>query len=275
MPSAPLTPAMCMADEDSLSSKLGRLVAATEILHTQDDRAFHDRVLEACRHLFPECFGGFELWDRLSGEHTGAIDIPYAPVDLAQRFQRMGEIIPTQHPSFPLIAAGVTSALRLSDLTTLRQLRRTEFYDIAFAPLGIRHQVAIPIQTQDQLGGVTFNKGGRQDFDKEDMRIISLFSRHVLIAYQNTQILAQAQARQQAARVQSTDHLELRRAGLTKRESEVLLWMAQGKRDREIAVILGNSYRTVTNHVRAILTKLRVENRTAAVSAMQRLISQH
>jgi DNA-binding CsgD family transcriptional regulator len=57
---------------------------------------------------------------------------------------------------------------------------------------------------------------------------------------------------------------------LTRRELEVLIWVAQGKRDREIATILGISYRTVTNHVRAILAKMEVENRTAAVGLMQR-----
>ena len=42
--------------------------------------------------------------------------------------------------------------------------------------------------------------------------------------------------------------------------------MAQGKRDKEIAIILGISYRTVTHHVSAILQKLCVETRTAAVA---------
>lgn len=259
----------CMPDNVSLSSQLTRLVAAAEMLHRQDGQLFQNRVLQACRHLFPESFSGFELWDRHTGEHTGALDVPYDPADLAARFQRIGEIIPTQHPSFPLIAAGVTSALRLSDLTTLRELRRTEFYEIAFAPLGIRHQVAIPIQTQDHVGGVTFSRGGQRDFGPEELHIISLFSRHALIAYQNEQTLAEAT--REAPQVNRADHGMLRRAGLTRRESEVLLWMAQGKRDREIAVILGTSYRTVTNHVRSILAKLRVENRTAAVAALQRL----
>lgn len=261
-----------MADDVPFSSKLTRLLAATEILHRQDERLFQDRVLEACKHLFPESFSGFELWDRHTGEHTGAIDLPYDPEDLAARFQRIGEIIPAQHPAFPLITAGVTEALRLSDLITLRELRRTEFYEIAFAPLGIRHQVAVPIQTQDHLGGVTFNKAGQHEFDQTDIHIISLFNRHVQIAHRNHQTLTQA--RQQTAQVDGTDHLVLRRAGLTRRESEVLLWMAQGKRDREIAIILGTSYRTVTNHVRSILAKLGVENRTAAVSAMRRLFAE-
>jgi DNA-binding NarL/FixJ family response regulator len=51
---------------------------------------------------------------------------------------------------------------------------------------------------------------------------------------------------------------------LSPRQSEVFHWICEGKRDREIATILGISYRTVTVHVRAILAKLGVENRTCA-----------
>jgi DNA-binding CsgD family transcriptional regulator len=43
-------------------------------------------------------------------------------------------------------------------------------------------------------------------------------------------------------------------------------WVIEGKRDREIAIILGLSPRTVEKHVCHILEKLGVETRTAAVS---------
>ena len=56
------------------------------------------------------------------------------------------------------------------------------------------------------------------------------------------------------------------RFGLTIREAEVLLWVAQGKRNGEIAVILGISERTVLKHMERILAKLSVENRTAAAN---------
>ena len=51
---------------------------------------------------------------------------------------------------------------------------------------------------------------------------------------------------------------------LTARESEVAAWMAEGKTNPEIGVILGISFRTVDRHVGAILRKLGVENRTTA-----------
>uniref|UniRef100_UPI00289F5686 helix-turn-helix transcriptional regulator n=1 Tax=Tianweitania sp. TaxID=2021634 RepID=UPI00289F5686 len=57
---------------------------------------------------------------------------------------------------------------------------------------------------------------------------------------------------------------------LTARESEVLLWIARGKSNRDIAAVLSLSPRTVNKHLEQIYTKLGVENRaTAAVKAMQ------
>jgi DNA-binding CsgD family transcriptional regulator len=65
------------------------------------------------------------------------------------------------------------------------------------------------------------------------------------------------------------DFSRLARAGLTRREAEVLGWVAQGKRDAEIAAILGISKKTVSKHVEHLLAKLGAETRTAAVSAAQ------
>lgn len=57
---------------------------------------------------------------------------------------------------------------------------------------------------------------------------------------------------------------------LTPRESEVLLWIAKGKSNRDIGEILGLSSRTVTKHLEQIYVKLGVENRaSAAVKATQ------
>jgi DNA-binding CsgD family transcriptional regulator len=62
------------------------------------------------------------------------------------------------------------------------------------------------------------------------------------------------------------DPQPLRSLGLTKREAEVLLWISQGKRNSEIAEILGARSRTIGKHVERILSKLCVETRTAAAN---------
>jgi DNA-binding NarL/FixJ family response regulator len=56
----------------------------------------------------------------------------------------------------------------------------------------------------------------------------------------------------------------LQALGLTPREAEVLLWVAQGKTNPEVAVILGIRHRTVKKHLEHVFAKLGVETRTAA-----------
>jgi DNA-binding CsgD family transcriptional regulator len=67
---------------------------------------------------------------------------------------------------------------------------------------------------------------------------------------------------------------ELISLGLTKREAEVLAWIARGKGNYEIGVILGTKRRTVSKHVEHILSKLNVENRTAAAAMAFSVCSQ-
>lgn len=53
---------------------------------------------------------------------------------------------------------------------------------------------------------------------------------------------------------------------LTRREAEVLLWVAHGKSNKEIADILAMSPRTVNKHLEQIFPKIQADNRTAATS---------
>ena len=56
----------------------------------------------------------------------------------------------------------------------------------------------------------------------------------------------------------------LLKIGLTPRVAEVLLWVAQGKTNADIATILGISESTVKKHLLEIFEKLGVETRSAA-----------
>lgn len=63
------------------------------------------------------------------------------------------------------------------------------------------------------------------------------------------------------------DPAALEALGLSRREAEVLLWVAQGKTNPEIALILGLSPRTVGKHLERVFPKLGVETRTAAAAS--------
>jgi DNA-binding CsgD family transcriptional regulator len=54
--------------------------------------------------------------------------------------------------------------------------------------------------------------------------------------------------------------------GLSRREAEVLAWVAQGKTDAAIGAILSLSPRTVAKHLEHIYERLGVENRLAAAA---------
>ena len=60
---------------------------------------------------------------------------------------------------------------------------------------------------------------------------------------------------------------------LTDREADVLLWIAAGKANRDIADILGLSPRTVNKYLDQIYLKISVENRASAAAKAVRVLS--
>ena len=79
-------------------------------------------------------------------------------------------------------------------------------------------------------------------------------------------------ALQRGPNFDSSEPLE-RALGLTPRESEVLLWVTQGKGNSDIATILGASDSTIKKHLQHIFEKLGVENRGAASLAAIEVLS--
>ena len=61
-----------------------------------------------------------------------------------------------------------------------------------------------------------------------------------------------------------TSPAPLERLGLTPRQAEVLFWVAQGKTNAEIGMILDAAAPTVKKHLEHIFEKLAVENRASA-----------
>ena len=60
--------------------------------------------------------------------------------------------------------------------------------------------------------------------------------------------------------------------GLTPREAEVLFWVAEGKSNPEIALILANTAGTVKKQVQSILDKLGLENRLVAARRAREIL---
>jgi DNA-binding CsgD family transcriptional regulator len=84
----------------------------------------------------------------------------------------------------------------------------------------------------------------RRDFTDRERALLDLLRPHLAKLYQKTGMSNR----------------------LTRREAEVLRWVAAGKSDAQISAILGISARTVQKHLEHAYQKLGVENRTAAAN---------
>jgi DNA-binding CsgD family transcriptional regulator len=62
------------------------------------------------------------------------------------------------------------------------------------------------------------------------------------------------------------DPQSLKSMGLTQRETEVLAWVAEGKSNTDVGVILGIRSVTVKKHLEHFFQKMGVETRTVAVA---------
>jgi DNA-binding CsgD family transcriptional regulator len=240
-----------------------RLFEATEIIHSHAHGAFHVRLFQATKLLFGETFHGFEVYGLVDGSHSIETDMPWPEARRADLLKRTGEVVPLEHPVFPLLLQGEQRPIRMSDLITQRQLHRTNLYNDLFKPADVRHQIAIPFASPEYAGGLTINR--EKDYSDEELGVAHLFSRQVLIAYRTGLNVAESSRRVDAPTKQFGRE-DLGKWPLTEREREVLWWLVEGKRNSEIGVILAISCRTVEVHLTSVFRKLEVESRTAAIA---------
>ena len=151
---------------------------------------------------------------------------------------------------------------RISDSQPFSRFRHTELYSEYYRRVGIDHVVALPVYRDDTtLVSFVLNRRGR-DFSDRERDLLDLVGGPLSRLYLQARALEHAQSH---LAHRTPDAQGLQAQGLTPRETEVLRWLAGGKTDREIAAILGCSYRTVQKHLQRLYVKLGVETRTAAV----------
>jgi len=82
--------------------------------------------------------------------------------------------------------------------------------------------------------------------------------------------LSAASPHSHAKALKSTLALLMQHLELTHRQTEVLHWIAEGKTNNEISLILGCSFFTVKNHLKKIFQSLGVHSRVGAAACAYR-----
>jgi len=140
--------------------------------------------------------------------------------------------------------------------------------------LGAMHSAVNPVELPPASQLARDNLGYQTPLTDDEAYLVELLETHrrTLTA---PQVAAMPASLTAPVNVETAEYFRLRKTGLTRRECEVVFWVAQGKRDAEIAVLLGCAPKTVGKHVENLLLKLGAETRLAAAHTVQEWLRQH
>jgi len=160
-----------------------------------------------------------------------------------------------KHPFTRYFAGGgEMTALMFSDFFTSAQLRNSVFWECGCAILKYDRAISLPVASSRGTAALSLGRRGR-DFTERDRLVLNLLRPHFNQARRNADL---ATARKAAGAK------PLAAYNLTPRETEIGHWIAGGKTNPEIAIILQTSRRTIEKHMERVLEKLAVENRASA-----------
>jgi DNA-binding CsgD family transcriptional regulator len=238
------------------------------------------------RTLIPGDFHGVSVVVRPNRlDRRGRRDTALFPVP--EHWKSLAEIFAKQYATFPLRpireSGNLYPPLALSDVASRQKIESLEIYHDYYRVLGVVDDLSANFGTLRHRVCLAILRG-RRGFSAQDRAILAVLCPHFERAYRYARASFRGVdgSNGVAPALESTGVLEdpdsspqlLRTLGLSKREAEVLYWVATGKSGPVISTILGITHDTVRAHLKGIFAKLGVENRlSAALRALQVLRS--
>jgi DNA-binding CsgD family transcriptional regulator len=147
--------------------------------------------------------------------------------------------------------------LKSADFFSQRQYRETPVGRELMIPNGVHHNISFAFTRQGRMIGIAAYRLGRRDFDERDRAKLSAFRPLVQAGYEQARLRS-------LMSLTPLKRLRLAFPSLTPRQAEIASWLAEGKSNEAIAMLLGIGPETVKSHMKAVLVKLGVEDRFAA-----------
>jgi DNA-binding CsgD family transcriptional regulator len=161
-------------------------------------------------------------------------------------------------------------AVRVSEIVPQRELVRTEFFNDFLLADGLYHGLNLYVHEGDvNIGDMRiWRSSRRENFDDSDLQVLEIIKPHFCNAMRNALRIGRAEHPKLSGGVERLEpglSIEWLRSvrGLTARESQIALEVAQGRTDQEIADSIGVAFSTVRTHIRRVYEKLGVHNRTS------------
>jgi len=215
---------------------------------------FPEQVLARLRELVPcdvVSYGDFDrdfdreghVW-RTGVRYSGEPRAPVTPA-IVEAHARLAY----QYPYRPW-SPEARRPLRWSDLLSRREWHALDLYWEVCRPLEGEYELELWLATPDGIAGGFGFDSFKRDFSERDKLVLDTLQPHLVQLWRNA-----------AARKRESRSL----AALTPREREILLWVARGKSNREIAAVLYLAPGTIRKHLDNVYDKLGVSNRAGAV----------
>jgi DNA-binding CsgD family transcriptional regulator len=241
---------------------LGALHRLNDVRDVND---FPAVITSVAAELVPSVNTAFGTLELSSGQATTKFN---RPVPLAhEEFMKRWSCLCHQHPTIKAIKAGIqTLVMQNTDFVSQREFRKTAVYNELFKFCGCDYQILAILPVPGHVVAMAINRDS--DFIGDERHLIETLHPHFAQAFRNAQLFSSLKGHAEL------DFRTWRNKGFTRRECEVLQWLMAGKRDREIAVILGAGVRTIGKHVENIRAKFQVETRVAAAAEGRKLLGQ-
>lgn len=243
-----------------------------ELYAQRDPESFKRHVLETITNLIPSELTTYNELDLQTSKNVWEWEP--TPSDFAE----LTESFALYMDENPCIAyyrrTGDGRATKISDFLTQRELRKLGYYNEYLRRVGLEHRMSIVLpKPPHSVIALAFGRG--KDFSERDRLVLDLLRPHLTQAYDNAAALARI--RQESAHLNQTKDVLLtresfERLGLTNREAEILLGIAQGKTNKQIAASLYVSPFTIKTHLQHVYRKLGVESRTEALARALEII---
>lgn len=249
-----------------------KLLNLTSILYScgQSD-VLRRQFLNALQSLIPHDLGACHWMQPSRHEITAWYEPQRRPLPVAHvEFWRLIK----SHPLNPVLFTKPSQAWKLSDVISRKAFRRTELYASLYRPLGVDCEITAVLPDSKTAGTFFLLSLHRRgvDFTERERGVLNLLLPHVARAQHRLAFGPAARVSAEGAFSDEACFQNWLRQHtpwqLSRRETDVLFWLCQGKTNDEIGSILGIAGRTAETHALRLYPKIGVENRFGAITTI-------
>lgn len=270
---------MSPADTPSASDYAAILAMLERAASAPDRSAFGRAVCSTLWEALAPCVSVAYTESSDDASRAAAVIWPEPPPGWFDEYQSVYEAHMTQNPVLALAVAhggGLPTPTAWSDVDPTGAFSSTELYRRFYEPNGIRSQLSITVPVEHGgLAGVSINRDGTE-FSGRERAVLALAS--PLLGWAHRHVTEHAAPLVRPAGIDFGEawspadghagamRARLTAAGLTSRQADVVLHVATGATNAQIARALGISAGTVRKHLENAYAALGVTNRVAAAS---------